>query len=146
MIKPALAAAGLPSNLRTYDLRHGHASMLIDLGANVLAVAERMGHSDPSVTLRDYGHLFQGVQEQLSTKLDELRAATDRSRTLTSPPGASRAASEGSWRAPQRLGQRRSGRGSGGSHARGPPGVRQQLTHAQHEGGLLQGSGRRGAG
>ena len=95
VIKPALAAAGLPSNLRTYDLRHGHASMLIDLGANVLAVAQRMGHSDPSVTLREYGHLFQGVQEQLSTKLDELRAATDRSRTLLSPQGASWAAGEG---------------------------------------------------
>lgn len=95
VIKPALAAAGLPSNLRTYDLRHGHASMLIDLGANVLAVAQRMGHSDPSVTLREYGHLFQGVQEQLSTKLDELRAATDRPRTLTSPPGAAPMAGEG---------------------------------------------------
>lgn len=83
VIKPALAAAGLPSNLRTYDLRHGHASMLIDLGANVLAVAQRMGHSDPSVTLREYGHLFQGVQEQLSTQLDELRDATGKSRAST---------------------------------------------------------------
>lgn len=80
VIKPALAAAGLPTNLRTYDLRHGHASMLIDLGANVLAVAQRMGHSDPSVTLREYGHLYQGVQEQLSAKLDELREATGRTR------------------------------------------------------------------
>lgn len=85
VIKPALAAAGLPMNLRTYDLRHGHASMLIDLGANVLAVAQRMGHSDPSVTLREYGHLFQGVQEQLSAKLDELRETTSRDRV---PAGA----------------------------------------------------------
>jgi|SRR5271166_911320 len=76
VIRPALVAAGLPETLRTYDLRHSHASLLIDLGANVLAVAQRMGHSDPSVTLREYGHLFEGAQEKLSEQLDELRQAT----------------------------------------------------------------------
>jgi integrase len=76
VIRPALVAAGLPPSTRTYDLRHGHASMLIDLGANVLAVAQRMGHSDPSVTLREYGHLFAGVQEHLSEQLDRLREST----------------------------------------------------------------------
>jgi integrase len=77
VIRPALRAADLPETIRTYDLRHGHASMLIDLGANVLAVAQRMGHADPSVTLREYGHLFQGVQERLSEQLDQLRQSTD---------------------------------------------------------------------
>jgi integrase len=76
VIRPALVAAGLPADIRTYDLRHGHASMLIDLGANVLAVAQRMGHSDPGVTLREYGHLFEGVQERLSEQLDQLRENT----------------------------------------------------------------------
>jgi len=42
----------------------------------VLAVAQRMGHSDPAVTLREYGHLFEGAQERLSEQLDELRQAT----------------------------------------------------------------------
>jgi integrase len=73
VIRPALRAAGLPEQLRTYDLRHGHASMLIDMGVNPLVVAQRMGHSDPSVTLREYGHLFEGVQERVSEQLDELR-------------------------------------------------------------------------
>ena len=44
------------------------------LGAKVLAVAQRMGHSDATVTLREYGHLFAGVQERLSEQLEELRA------------------------------------------------------------------------
>jgi hypothetical protein len=44
----------------------------------VLAVAQRMGHSDPSITLRVYGHLFAGVQESLTAELDELRKATER--------------------------------------------------------------------
>jgi integrase len=73
VVRPALRAAGLPEQLRTYDLRHGHASMLIDMGVNPLVVAQRMGHSDPSVTLREYGHLFEGVQERVSEQLDELR-------------------------------------------------------------------------
>ncbi len=44
VVRPALRAAGLPESLRTYDIRHSHASLLIDDGANVLAVAQRMGH------------------------------------------------------------------------------------------------------
>jgi integrase len=77
VIRPAVRAAGLPETIRTYDLRHGHASMLIDLGANVLTVAHRMGHADASVTLREYGHLFEGVQERLSEQIDELRESTE---------------------------------------------------------------------
>jgi integrase len=76
VIRPALRAAGLPETIRTYDLRHSHASLLIDLGANLLAVAQRMGHSDPAITLRVYGHLFEGTQLELSQQLDALRAAT----------------------------------------------------------------------
>ena len=55
VVRPALRAAGLPEDFRTYDIRHTHASLLIDEGANVLAVAQRLGHTDPGVTLRVYG-------------------------------------------------------------------------------------------
>ncbi len=75
VVRPALRAAGLPDDFRTYDIRHTHASLLIDDGANVLAVAQRMGHTDPSVTLRVYGHLFEGVQEELTERLDRRRQA-----------------------------------------------------------------------
>jgi integrase len=73
VIRPALRSAGLPETLRTYDIRHIHASLLIDQGANPLAVAQRMGHTDPAVTLRVYGHLFAGAQEELTERLDNLR-------------------------------------------------------------------------
>lgn len=75
IVRPALRRAGLSDTLRTYDLRHSHVSMLIAQGADVLAIAQRMGHSDPAVTLREYGHLFDGVQERLTAQLDELRLA-----------------------------------------------------------------------
>ena len=77
VIRPALRAAGLPETFRTYDLRHPHASVMIDLGVNLLALAQRMGHSDPAMTLRLYGHLFEGAQVELSRKIDELRATSE---------------------------------------------------------------------
>jgi integrase len=76
VVRPALKPAGLPDTIRTYDFRHAHASLLIELGANPLAVAQRMGHTDPNVTLRSYGHLFAGAQTKLSEQLDALRKAT----------------------------------------------------------------------
>jgi len=42
----------------------------------LLALAQRMGHSDPAITLRVYGHVFEGTQKELSGQLDGLRAAT----------------------------------------------------------------------
>jgi integrase len=76
VVRPALRRAGLPETIRTYDLRHAHASMLIDVGANPLELAARMGHTDPSVSLRVYGHLYEGTQRRLTDQLDELRRAT----------------------------------------------------------------------
>jgi integrase len=76
VIRPALAEAGLPESIRTYDLRHSHASLLIDLGASPPAVAQRLGHTDPAMTLRVYGDLFDGVQEDLTQRLDALREST----------------------------------------------------------------------
>lgn len=75
--RPALRAAELPDTLRTYDVRHAHASLLIEQGASPLAVAHRLGHSDASVTLKVYSHLFEGVQETLTGKLDELARAAE---------------------------------------------------------------------
>jgi len=35
-----------------------------------------MGHSDPAVTVRVYGHLSRGTQEELTCQPDALRAAS----------------------------------------------------------------------
>lgn len=76
VIRRALVAAGLPESFRTYDLRHTHASLLIEQGANPLEVAQRMGHTDASITLRVHGHVFEGAQVRLTAKLDALREST----------------------------------------------------------------------
>ncbi len=35
-----------------------------------------MGHTDALITLRVYGHLFEGAQARLTEKLDALRRST----------------------------------------------------------------------
>lgn len=50
--------SGLP-NLRFHDLRHYHASLLIDAGLSAVAVAERLGHHSPTVTMDVYAHQFK---------------------------------------------------------------------------------------
>lgn len=54
---PALRRAGLRS-IRIRDARHTHASPLIGSGADVVAVSRRLGHADPSITLKTYSHAF----------------------------------------------------------------------------------------
>ena len=71
VLVPALRATGLPASFRTYDLRHAHASQLIDMGVSPLAIKERLGHADVLTTFRKYGHLFKGVQERLTVQLEE---------------------------------------------------------------------------
>jgi integrase len=72
VLQPGVAAAGLPPALRTHDLRHTCASLLIELGAHPKAIQERLGHSDIAVMLNVYGHLFPSLQEALTERLDEV--------------------------------------------------------------------------
>ncbi len=45
--------------VRLHDLRHFIATQLIGAGVDVRTVAGRLGHSDPSVTLRVYSHALE---------------------------------------------------------------------------------------
>ena len=58
--------------IRLHDIRHSHASLLIDLNFSVLMISERLGHEDPSITLKTYAHLFPTKQNELVERLDEI--------------------------------------------------------------------------
>lgn len=45
-------------HIRLHDLRHVHATLLLKAGAPVHVVAARLGHADPSITLRVYAHVL----------------------------------------------------------------------------------------
>jgi integrase len=47
-----------------HALRHFYASVLLDAGENIKALAEYLGHSDPGLTLRAYAHLMPSSQER----------------------------------------------------------------------------------
>ena len=53
--KKFAVAAGYP-NVCLHDIRHAHASILIDNGAPLPAVAARLGHSSPRITAEIYVH------------------------------------------------------------------------------------------
>ena len=63
--------------IRIHDLRHSHASLLIELGYSPLLIAERLGHENIETTLRTYSHLYPNKQSELAKKLGELEKRYD---------------------------------------------------------------------
>lgn len=60
-------AAGV-KRIRIHDLRHRHASLLIEMGFSALAIADRLGHEITEVTMM-YAHLFPNKQEEMAEML-----------------------------------------------------------------------------
>ena len=53
-------------------LRHSHVSLLIEMGFNIIAISERIGHKDVSVTLNTYAHLYPGKGKELALGLQNV--------------------------------------------------------------------------
>ena len=49
---------------RLHDLRHFHASVMLQNGASLLLVSRRLGHASVSTTGDVYGHLLPGAQKE----------------------------------------------------------------------------------
>lgn len=52
-------AAGVPA-IRLHDVRHTAATMLLGGGTTAIGTAKWLGH-DPAITLRVYGHVYDGA-------------------------------------------------------------------------------------
>ena len=59
--------------IRLHDLRHSHASLLIELGFSPLLIADRLGHEKVETTLNTYSHLYPHRQSEVALKLQELQ-------------------------------------------------------------------------
>lgn len=59
--------------IRVHDLRHSHASLLIELNFSPLLIQERLGHEDIQTTLNTYAHLYPNKQEEVSNKLNKIK-------------------------------------------------------------------------
>ncbi|HBZ10537.1 MAG TPA: hypothetical protein DEO65_11745 [Bacillus bacterium] len=43
--------------VRFHDLRHTHASIMLEIGENPKVISERLGHSNTNITLNKYSHV-----------------------------------------------------------------------------------------
>lgn len=78
--KPALMAAAVPYGRYEngmHDLRHFFASMLLDQGESIKAVAEWLGHADASFTLKTYTHLMPSSDERTKNAVASLYGRKD---------------------------------------------------------------------
>jgi integrase len=70
--KPALVQAGVEPTREngTHALRHFYASVLLDAGESIRALADYLGHADPGFTLRTYTHLMPSSEERTRKAVD----------------------------------------------------------------------------
>lgn len=57
-----------------HDLRHTHATQLLNAGVNIKTVSERLGHSNITITLQIYCHVMPEQQEDATKKIAALLA------------------------------------------------------------------------
>ncbi len=69
--KRLLKSAELP-NIRFHDLRHSAATILLGMGVHPKIVQELLGHSNISMTMDIYSHVFPSMQQDAMDKLDKM--------------------------------------------------------------------------
>lgn len=78
-LEKAACAFGFRKSPRIHDLRHSHASWLIEGGADLVSIQRRLGHESIQTTIDRYGHLTSESDVKINTAL---------ARTAAPPPGA----------------------------------------------------------
>ena len=61
--------------VKFHDLRHIHATMLLQHRVDLQSVSSRMGHSDPSITLRAYADAMPARDQEAAATMDQLLIA-----------------------------------------------------------------------
>ena len=67
----SIRKAGI-KRIRLHDLRHSHASLLIEMGVSPLLISERLGHENIETTLQTYSHLYPNKHGEVRLKLQEM--------------------------------------------------------------------------
>jgi integrase len=86
--RPAIVAAGVTPSRDTgmHALRHHYASLLLDGGVSIRALAEYLGHHDPGFTLRTYAHMMPTSDSRARQAVDAAHAPADSPRTGAEVP------------------------------------------------------------
>jgi hypothetical protein len=75
-----------------YDLRHTHASLLIEEGVHAKKIAERLGHGSIKLTMDTCGHVFEGSDRESAERMDHLFGANKADAADTPNPANATAA------------------------------------------------------
>lgn len=59
-------------NIRFHDLRHTHASLLVKLGVHPKEISTRLGHSDISITMNLYSHIYEETDQETANVFEKL--------------------------------------------------------------------------
>ena len=68
--KKFIALSGVPK-IRFHDLRHTHATLLLEMNVNPKIVADRLGHSTVKITLDTYSHASMGLQSDVANMFSQ---------------------------------------------------------------------------
>ena len=83
-------AAGLGDDVTLHTLRHTFASNLIAAGCDVVTVQRALGHSQPSITLNVYSHLWPSAEDKTRTATAAFMASvTGNADSVRTDPGKS---------------------------------------------------------
>ncbi|WP_297965979.1 tyrosine-type recombinase/integrase [uncultured Anaerovibrio sp.] len=69
--RPLLREAGIHDSFTFHQLRHYHASVLLEAGVPVKVVSERLGHASAKMTLDVYAHVIDHQQDKAVAALEE---------------------------------------------------------------------------
>lgn len=69
--KKLIKKLNLP-DIRFHDLRHTHATLLLEEGIHPKVVQERLGHSSITITLDTYSHVGPNLQKEAARKIDNI--------------------------------------------------------------------------
>ena len=58
--------------IRLHDLRHTHATLLLQAGVSPKVVSERLGHATVAFTMQVYAHVIPGMQADAAKAFGEL--------------------------------------------------------------------------
>ncbi|MFD2695132.1 tyrosine-type recombinase/integrase [Sporolactobacillus shoreicorticis] len=69
VIDMILAKTDLGKHITPHGLRHTHAIMLLESGADIKSVSKRLGHSSVEFTANVYVHFTKNLEEKLINNL-----------------------------------------------------------------------------
>jgi integrase len=80
-----MAKAGL-RGVSLHSLRHGHASQLLSDGVPIPTVSKRLGHANPTITLKLYSHALESDELAAAQRWDDAFADIVEVHANSTPP------------------------------------------------------------